>query len=59
MALKIMKSMIAGFRTASKGDARRCLTEARVPSFNGEKADLKPPLRHFTCIFTSYLSSPR
>ena len=83
-------------RKQIKGDARLCLTEARVPSFNGEKADLKPAitsfymyfyvipffspfkvgtraslrhvvwhhlkntsLRHFTCIFTSYLSSPR
>ena len=34
-----------------KGYARLCLTEARVPSFNGEKADLKPAITYFTCIF--------
>ena len=34
---------------AKAGD-RLCLTEAQVPSFNGEKADLKPAI-------TSYISS--
>ena len=33
-----------------QGGARRCLTEARDPSFNGEKIDKNPPLRHFACI---------
>ena len=34
-----------------KGRDRRCLTEARVPSFNGGGRSIKnPPLRHFECI---------
>ena len=34
-----------------KGHARLCLTEARVPSFNGEKADLKPSITSFYMYF--------
>ena len=34
-----------------KGGARLCLTEARVPSFNGEKADLKPTITSFYMYF--------
>ena len=34
-----------------KGHARLCLTEARVPSFNGEKADLKPAITSFYMYF--------
>ena len=33
-----------------EGGDRRCLTEARVPSFNDEKIDQNPPLRHFAYI---------
>ena len=32
------------------GGDRRCLTEARVPSFNGEKIDKILPIRHFAYI---------
>ena len=42
---------MSGFRTATKGHARLCLTEARVPSFNGEKADLKPAITSFYMYF--------
>ena len=35
----------------NKGHARLCLTEARVPSFNGEKADLKPAITPFYMYF--------
>ena len=34
-----------------EGYARLCLTEARVPSFNGEKADLKPAITSFYMYF--------
>ena len=36
---------------SSKGRARLCLTEARVPSFNGEKTDLKPAITSFYMYF--------
>ena len=36
---------------ATKGRARLCLTEARVPSFNGEKADLKPAITSLYMYF--------
>ena len=35
----------------TKTDVRRCLTVARVPSFNGEKIDLKPAITSFYVYF--------
>ena len=37
----------------SKGGDRRCLAEARVPSFNGEKPDLKT--RHYVILHAFYV----
>ena len=34
-----------------KADDRRCLIEARVPIFNGEKIDLKPAITSFCMYF--------
>ena len=46
-------------RELDQGGDRRYLTEARVPSFNGEMIDLKPAMTSFFAYFTSHLSSPR
>ena len=43
--------LLAHLHGTIKGYARLCLTEARVPSFNGEKADLKPAITSFYMYF--------
>ena len=39
------------FKLESKGRDRRCLTEARVPSFNGKMLDSKPTITSFNVYF--------
>ena len=37
-----------------KADAKRCLTEARVSSFNGEMLDSKPAITSFYVYFSRH-----
>ena len=48
--MEIRYTCLTEARYLSPPGDRCCLTEARVPSFNGEKIDKNPPLRHFAYI---------